>query len=250
MGLAAAGLGQYPYGGASRITQYLAPSICLLTGLGVAVLLERTLSPASRRRGTGLAVGLLAALGVCLIARDLVLPYRVPADATSRSFAHWLWNESSPDAELVCAKSDLGFAFQPELWKRGMSAVYLFHQGRSKHRDRIGSRIKPLSLQSMSQPIRIVFFDMLPWGNPEFERWYSRIRSCYRIGETREFVVSAGKPDELWLRERYVLLQLEPIPTPIERRSSEANLTADSANAMAESGFGKVAGPSFGSIRE
>ncbi len=90
----------------------------------------------------GWAVGLLATLGFCLIGRDLVQPYRVPADVTSRSFAHWLWNESSPDAELLCVKSDLGFAFQPELWKRGMSAVYLFHQGTSTHRDRIESRIE------------------------------------------------------------------------------------------------------------
>ena len=34
MGLAASGLGQYPYGGSARITQYAAPSICVLTGLG------------------------------------------------------------------------------------------------------------------------------------------------------------------------------------------------------------------------
>ena len=39
LGLAAAFLGQYPYGGAPRITQYLVPSICLLAGLGGAYFL-------------------------------------------------------------------------------------------------------------------------------------------------------------------------------------------------------------------
>ena len=37
MGLVAAGLGQYPYGGAPRLTQYLAPSICVLAGVGASV---------------------------------------------------------------------------------------------------------------------------------------------------------------------------------------------------------------------
>ena len=41
LGLIAAFLGRYPYGGAPRIMQYAAPSICLLAGLGLAVLLAR-----------------------------------------------------------------------------------------------------------------------------------------------------------------------------------------------------------------
>ena len=36
MGLAASGLGQYPYGGSARVMLYAAPSICVLTGLGCA----------------------------------------------------------------------------------------------------------------------------------------------------------------------------------------------------------------------
>jgi 4-amino-4-deoxy-L-arabinose transferase-like glycosyltransferase len=221
-GLAAAGLGQYPYGGAPRITQYLAPSICLLVGLGAAILLGRLPSRALQRRGLGWAVGLLATLGFFLIGRDLVQPYRVPADVTSRSFAHWLWNESSPDAELLCVKSDLGFAFQPELWKRGMSAVYLFHQGTSTHRDRFKSQIEPRKVLSSGRPVRLVFFDEPPRGNPLFESWLSKICWSYRIGEIREFVVSQGKPYERWLRERYVIWELEPKVSPAEPAAGTA----------------------------
>ena len=36
LGLVAAFLGRYPYGGAPRIMLYAAPSICLLMGLGLA----------------------------------------------------------------------------------------------------------------------------------------------------------------------------------------------------------------------
>ncbi|MGL5095687.1 MAG: ArnT family glycosyltransferase, partial [Planctomycetia bacterium] len=41
VGLAAAVLGRYPYGGGERVVQYLAPSICLTAGAGVAFLLSR-----------------------------------------------------------------------------------------------------------------------------------------------------------------------------------------------------------------
>ncbi len=156
-GLAAAGLGQYPYGGASRITQYLAPSICLLVGLGIATLLARLPSRALQRRGLVWAVGLLATLGFCLIGRDLVQPYRVPADMTSRSFARWLWNESSPDAELLCVKSDLGFAFQPDLWKRGMTRRLLVPSGHvdAPEPDRIPNRTAESPIERKVCPPRL-----------------------------------------------------------------------------------------------
>ena len=38
LGLVAAALGKYPYGGTARTMQYVAPSICLLMGLGMAEL--------------------------------------------------------------------------------------------------------------------------------------------------------------------------------------------------------------------
>jgi hypothetical protein len=249
VGLAAASLGQYPYGGAARITQYLAPSICLLTGLGGAVLLDRLSSPAWRRRGLGLTVGLLVTLGFSLAGRDLVQPFRVPGDATSRAFARWFWAGSSPDAELLCVKSDLGFSFQPELWKSGMSAVYLFHHGTSARKDRIAKRAQRLSTLSPVRPLRLVFFDEVPLGNPNFQCWLSKIRSSYRIGETREFVVSAGKPDERWLRERYVVLELEPRLNPIEL-DREADIVANPVETSRKYGFGGHSERVSGGIRE
>jgi 4-amino-4-deoxy-L-arabinose transferase-like glycosyltransferase len=248
-GLAAAGLGQYPYGGAPRITQYLAPSICLLTGLGAAVLFERLSTTTLRLRASVLTAGLLAALGCYLAGRDLVHPYRVPGDLTSRSFARWLWTEYSPDSELLCVQSDLGFAFQPELWKRGMSAVYLFHQGACGHKDSIDRRSERLLTLAPVRPVRLVFFDELPRGNPNLERWFSKIRSNYRIGEIHEFVVAPGKPDEAWLRERYFILDLEPRaqPSDVDRG---ADLVARPVEAPVESRFSGISIPSAGVVRE
>ncbi len=209
MGLTAAALGRYPYGGSARIMQYLAPSICLLTGLGISILLVRLLPPACARLTAHACAALLASLGIYLIASDLVRPYRVHEDDASRRFARWLWSESSPCVELLCVNTDLGLVFQPALWKTGMSAVYLYHQRLYNHR----GRIEPgdgLCLKAATRPLRLVFFGRIPDNKPTFRNWLATISADYQVGRRWEFVVNPAKPDQLGERDRYGVLELIP----------------------------------------
>jgi hypothetical protein len=224
MGLAAAFLGRYPYGGAPRITQYLVPSICLLGGLGGAFLVSRLPSPRWRRRSLGLAAGLFAAIGISLIARDLIEPYRVRSDEVSRRFARRFWAEDGKAFNLVCVKSDLGMNFQPRLWRSGMSAVYLFHRGAYAHpHERRGNRrFEGMSLSE--KPIRLVFFDDLPRGHSSFEPWLAKLHPHERIPAPKEVLISRGKPGEDWLRERYVVLDLVREPAVASEVSRSLNL--------------------------
>src|SRR5262249_19722149 len=52
----AAALHRYPYGFSPRTMQYVAPTICLLTGLGAAAALARIRRPAARRNALVAAV--------------------------------------------------------------------------------------------------------------------------------------------------------------------------------------------------
>jgi hypothetical protein len=72
----AAVLRRYPYGASCRLSQHVAPAVCLLAGVGAAALLERLRSPAHRRRWVLGICGLLAAIAVGGMARDLIKPYR------------------------------------------------------------------------------------------------------------------------------------------------------------------------------
>ena len=54
LGLLAAVLGKYPYGGTARTMQYVAPSICLLMGLGMAELVALIPRDNTRRRADGI----------------------------------------------------------------------------------------------------------------------------------------------------------------------------------------------------
>src|SRR5205823_8423456 len=76
LALVAAAMHRYPYGVSARTTQYAAPMICLLVGLGGAAALARLRSAEGRRRGlNALAVG-LAVLGLWRLGYDLTHPYK------------------------------------------------------------------------------------------------------------------------------------------------------------------------------
>jgi hypothetical protein len=213
LGLLAAFLGRYPYGGTARIMQYLAPSICLLTGLGGAAWLARLPSPESSRRASRWSLGLLAFLGFWLLGRDLLLPYRVWDDVRTRDFARWFWTDYAREAELTCVKTDLGLVFDSHLWDVGMSAVYLFHQGKysPRHspeaRKRFDADPRPIS---PARPLRLVFFDQLPKGHPLYGEWLASWNRDYTLLQTDEYVIHPGKPHEPWLRDAYVVLEFVP----------------------------------------
>jgi hypothetical protein len=75
----AAAPGKYPYGGAARVAQHLAPSICLLAGLGLATLFRRAVVP---------VCVLLVLFGVASAVRDVHKPYKTRGDEQVRALIH------------------------------------------------------------------------------------------------------------------------------------------------------------------
>lgn len=100
-GIAAAVLHRYPYGVAARLAQHLTPFICLLIGIGTAILVD-----GCRLRGWGeialktCVAGLLlfAALG---LTRDLLKPYKLPEDVEVRTFIQHLSPELHSSGVVV-----------------------------------------------------------------------------------------------------------------------------------------------------
>ncbi len=226
LGLIAAFMGRYPYGGAPRIMLYAAPSICLLTGLGLTELLARIRPPQSRRRVFLGLLTSLALLGGWIMHRDLVKPYRVADDLRTRDFARWFWSRQSGKGELACLKSDLGLSSGPRLWRVGMSAVYLFHQRMfsERHRQRRPVDLDP-SFYSLDRPLRLVAFDHLPTGNLAFDGWLAALERSYGVKHTETYLIQPGKPGEDWLRDAYVVVELfprEPVGAMARRPAAKA----------------------------
>jgi hypothetical protein len=107
MSLLAAALDCYPYGGHARLSQYLAPGICLFAGLGAALLTARLPRAEWRLAAVRAALVFGALLGTGSAIRDCCKPYKSAADRDHREFARRFWRDSTaPPA--VCLQADLG----------------------------------------------------------------------------------------------------------------------------------------------
>ena len=102
LALLAAALRRYPYGGVAdgspaRVMQYLAPSICLLAGLGCTILLGCCRSP--RRRLWVLRTGLLvlSAIGILPLVAEAQHPFRAIHAQRAREFARQFWPRFVPE---------------------------------------------------------------------------------------------------------------------------------------------------------
>ena len=191
--------------------QYLAPATCLLMGIGLAGLVDRLDLRPSRYSWRKGAIVTLAILGIAQLLLDFVKPYRDKEDVLSRQFAQWLWNDQAADAELICAKTDLGLMFDtdPLRWQRGISSIYQCYQGLYSPRHR--RRSPPdMNRVSATHPLRIVFFDRLPDDNPSFHQWLRSLERFYDLKRQTNYVVFPPRPNESWKRDGCVVLEFVP----------------------------------------
>jgi hypothetical protein len=200
LGLIAAIVGRYPYGGSARTMQYAAPGICLLAGLGAGWLLTRGAPAARAARRPRLALGLLVLLGLACAGRDLALPYKFPEDRRARDFARAFWAASARGGELVCLKRDLGVVLDPDHWDRGRSAVYLCHQ--AIYGPRARTRQEPdWARISPAWPLRCVLYNQDP-DSPGLARWLAHmqrrfeLRRCQRLVAVSERIVGGIKYED------------------------------------------------------
>ena len=160
MAIVAAAMRRYPYGGPvphgspARVMQYLAPSICLLAGIGAAALLALCRDPRRRRRAVCAVLVCLAAVGVIPLAADAFHPYRAVHAQRAREFARQFWPEFVRDAEPVCLRWDLGIG---EWDSTNLNvAVYLCNQMiYSPQRRQPRERVLATRLGRPASPLRV-----------------------------------------------------------------------------------------------
>ncbi len=130
LSLLAAALHRYPYGSACRLTQYLAPAVCLMAGAGAAALIERLRSDAARRRwvlGYGSAFLLVGLIG---LGKDVVKPYRDVETRWMREVMRALRAEAGASAPVVVLNP-----------KEGFDALFQWHLGLMGERVSWGAKV-------------------------------------------------------------------------------------------------------------
>lgn len=188
----AAAMERYPYGGSARTMQYVAPAVCLLAGLGLAILLTRLPTPRAQLRGAMAALGLFVLFGAGSMVRDLVKPYKTIYDEVDRGFAIWLWRDMAHEAELVCAYADLGHDFYPGCFEWGHSALYRCNQEIYSPRHRQGP---PPNWEAISadHPLRCVVYSIpgLKRDDELFAAWMADMTTRYELIDEERYLVNS-----------------------------------------------------------
>lgn len=207
LALLAAAMHRYPYGGSQRTMQYTAPIICLMAGLGAAVLLERVKRDATRRHLTAAAICGLAVLGFVSAVRDVARPYKTRYDLASRTIVRQLIATTPPETQLVCVYRDLGRDLAPGCFEWEHSARYqcnLAIYGPARSRP---APAKPFTLENA--PLRCVVYSV-----PHFqveparrEVWLDEMERDHRLVGHGKLDVHADSPTH---HEWYEIYAFQP----------------------------------------
>ncbi|HQU45173.1 MAG TPA: glycosyltransferase family 39 protein [Pirellulales bacterium] len=221
LNLLAALMGRFPYGGHVKFSQYLAPAICILLGVGGAALIAR--SDAANLRWRRLAVGLavLALIPLGTIGRDFVCPYKSPTDARYRDFARWFWPSLQFSGEAACLYRDLGREFAPGTFRHlGWSAMYLCNQQIYSPRHARGG---PVDWQRVSRdwPLHVIEYraQVYQYQDAACHAWLDAMSERYELASRDEFPspVFDQRGQNLLCADRLVLYKFVPRGDGINR---------------------------------
>jgi hypothetical protein len=180
----AAALHRYPYGGHMKFSQFVAPIVCLLAGLGATRMLTWNLGQfASSQRRLIIFAGLLAAIGLGSIARDFATPYKSTTDLRERDFARAFWSGMSMVGEVACVKTDLGEEFSPSAYRElCWTAAYLCNQRIYSPQHARGERPN-FDKVSAAWPLRCVQYEsgIEPDDPTRREHWLQSMQARYDL---------------------------------------------------------------------
>jgi hypothetical protein len=207
----AAILHRYPYGYQPRTMQFFVPAVCLFAGQGLVSLVRLLPARTARRCVVGAALFVCLALAAASVVQDLVRPYRLHRDHLAREFAAWFWESLAYDAELACARTDLGLILDPKHRDIRWGEYYLCYQRIYSERHR---QQKPLrfALISENHPLKCVFFNESPERSPVFQSWMGEMNKLFICRGSREYTVSGQGHRESDFANIYRVFEFVPRP--------------------------------------
>ena len=201
---------RYPYGGSARTMLFVAPTICLLTALGISRLIAYLPGIEPRRRALYVTLLILAGSGIGQLTYNVAHPYKKRTDEESRLFARWFWSDQAKDAELVCLKEDMKTVLNPRHWRLFRSALYLCNQRiySPRHKNQIEADWNAVSPR---RPLRCVLYNEGTEANPAVAAWLERMRNDFELKKRQTFVVNEGDgPEGRNDEDRYAVYDFIP----------------------------------------
>jgi hypothetical protein len=208
----AAAMRRYPYGGPvphgspARVMQYLAPSICLLTGVGAAVLLLRWCNRQRLQKVTYAVLIGLALVGIIPVASDVFHPYRSVHAQRAREFALRFWPEVSRDSHPICLRWDLGVGEWNSINLN--VAVYLCNQMIYAPHRRQPQELYAEGV-SVGRPLRCIC-PLLDPADGRVTAWLNEMIKDYQLKGFHQLAVNMAEPGASARMEYYYLYDFMP----------------------------------------
>jgi hypothetical protein len=178
LSLAAAAMHRYPYGGHARLSQYLAPAICLLAGVGAAQLIARFRRADWRAAAVQATVLLCALIGSVTLVLDFVKPWQSTIERDHRDFARQLWSEAR-ETPTYCVRADLGVAAYAENFEPAYRCYKRIYSPVTQTR---ATDIRE-KVAAADSPLRCVSFhtDVAPRNDDALDQWMHDMLSHYEL---------------------------------------------------------------------
>jgi hypothetical protein len=123
----ASAMHKYPYGGAARVVLYLAPSICLLSGLGLWEVFRRFLIGREKRLALAITGFVLGGFAVGSMIQVIARPYHSKGSLKSHEAVRAIAEQTRPGDRWVVFNADRRVDYAPYLgdW-RGVGGQFVF----------------------------------------------------------------------------------------------------------------------------
>jgi hypothetical protein len=116
----AAALEKYPYGDSARVSQHVAPAVCILAGVGLVSVVRTVFSARAAVFVTRAFVGAMLVVALLGMGMDIARPHKKFSDAETKRVMQWLATQTRPnDQWLVFMAMDADSDVAPEyrLWE-------------------------------------------------------------------------------------------------------------------------------------
>jgi hypothetical protein len=116
----AAALEKYPYGDSARVSQHVAPAVCILAGVGFVSAVRMVFSARAAVSATRAFVGVMFFIALLGMGMDIARPHKRFSDAETKRVIQWLAAQTQPNDEwMVFMAMDTGSDLAPEyrLWE-------------------------------------------------------------------------------------------------------------------------------------